>query len=998
MTLIAVAPNKFAKGFDGSGRSVPLAYTVVELKAALEHAFQSDAHLVTYVVQGGRKQPRINKTGLAHFDGKVEVGVFLCDVDNPGHANWDDALLKAAMDQYETLDVLKTAGVYHTAHGRRIVQPIEKPIPALEVEPYLKRWLLELEKAGIAVDWTCVDWTRHFRLPNVKRGGQSFRSPFLRLERMRPIALEPLPPTPATPEPAPTSAATAAPLSLPEVNWSADVPDRWREGVKTIAAAVRSVATEWHTLFMALAGALLSRNVPAEQVPALCRAISIATGADTRTDDREAAARTTVQRRLAGQPATGLTRLAKDWPEVAAAVEAATATGNEARLRAELAAPPLAEACSLEETTRALEDAIRRAPDGLTLIKAECGLGKTAAALRVAAERAAKPYASKDAKGEHAPPQSKTSISLDKHALAIQVAQDLAQSGTAVKRFFGPLSLRHPDKTPVCRYHASAEPLVAGGQRMQWEFCRGRDQDPCEHYDTCPAKDGVEGPKDARVAVGPHALMAQLSAAAGTTGILVIDEPPELLETVEITVAEIDTAARSLESFADRFAAAMRPALAAIRTFVAEVAELGKVATIPDAIRACAHAIDPVELDQACVAANVSGRDPVACVAEAHDPVRKGHPPPLFFAAVRACRESPKDAAALGTASKVMGAIYRAVIADAPVVARVEEGDRGGRALHVTFANEQLVDSLRREGPVVAMDANADLLLPVIAKVVGYTPPIHTFCARDGAPIEREVLRTGSANRKSWFKGGVLTIEGSLKRLVQSALDWAREDPSARKLGLITMLTVELALRAALGEDVERQWRKTGQPSKLLEDAKRLLGPIVRSWPGEIVLAHYGAVRGLNHMADMDCLITLGDPWPNLGEVQNQVAYLGLASERWEERAEAMCRAELEQAHGRLRTVHRTRPGRALHVGNVAPGGWGWSSGNVGVKSLRGGRPKNESAAQAGEIAEMVRAIGGLQKAVELLGCSRAALVRYQSGLRAAPAGVIESLRRLSGW
>ena len=126
-------------------------------------------------------------------------------------------------------------------------------------------------------------------------------------------------------------------------------------------------------------------------------------------------------------------------------------------------------------------------------------------------------------------------------------------------------------------------------------------------------------------------------------------------------------------------------------------------------------------------------------------------------------------------------------------------------------------------------------------------------------------------------------------------------------------------------------------------EARETLGPILRCWPGEIVFGHYGAVRGLNTMADVDALITLGDPWPHLGDARNDAAFLGLA-QAWQQRLEAMCRAELEQAHGRIRPVHRARPGRALHVGTMLPSGYGWTSGSVEMRSMpRGPRPASRT-------------------------------------------------------
>src|SRR5438132_10242862 len=109
-TRVAVAPNKYAKGFDGSGREVPEAYVVVDLVDALHTIWKTDAHLVSYVVAGATRQSRINKAGLPYFDRQVEVSAFFCDVDNPDHRTWDDQLLAEALGDYERMEVLQSAG------------------------------------------------------------------------------------------------------------------------------------------------------------------------------------------------------------------------------------------------------------------------------------------------------------------------------------------------------------------------------------------------------------------------------------------------------------------------------------------------------------------------------------------------------------------------------------------------------------------------------------------------------------------------------------------------------------------------------------------------------------------------------------------------------------------------------------------------------------------------------------------------------------------------
>ena len=91
-------------------------------------------------------------------------------------------------------------------------------------------------------------------------------------------------------------------------------------------------------------------------MPAICRAISIATGNDSRTDDREQAARSTVESYRKGEPTTGYVRLCESWSGVAAVIDEACATGMKARMRALLSEPGREVSQTLEETTAQLKD------------------------------------------------------------------------------------------------------------------------------------------------------------------------------------------------------------------------------------------------------------------------------------------------------------------------------------------------------------------------------------------------------------------------------------------------------------------------------------------------------------------------------------------------------------------------------------------------------------------------------------------------------------------
>jgi hypothetical protein len=329
---VAVAPSRHLRGFRGDNlESVRAGYWVRELRDALTYDYRSDAHLVTYVVEGARRQPRLNKCGLGSFPFVVRVESFFCDMDNPGHGGWEPAHRRRVQEHLEGIPMLSTAGLYFTRRGLRLVQPLAVALPVVQAELALARWLAALEVAGVSVDWNCRDWTRHFRLPNVVRDGRFERASVLSLERMRPIEVAVPEEEPAPTPPAPRASGLrlaeprapryGAPREALEFDWTTKLDPSWMGAIDRIACAVRQVETEWHALFLAIAGALLARGAEPEDLPLLCRAISVATGADDRPDDRELIGRSTAERAVMGLPVAGLSTLRRRWPVVAAAFE-----------------------------------------------------------------------------------------------------------------------------------------------------------------------------------------------------------------------------------------------------------------------------------------------------------------------------------------------------------------------------------------------------------------------------------------------------------------------------------------------------------------------------------------------------------------------------------------------------------------------------------------------------------------------------------------------------
>lgn len=177
---------------------------------------------------------------------------------------------------------------------------------------------------------------------------------------------------------------------------------------------------------------------------------------------------------------------------------------------------------------------------------------------------------------------------------------------------------------------------------MQWVLCRGRDLEPCEHFATCTAKDGCEGPERPRVHVGVHNLISTLDASAGASGLLVLDEPPSLLETLTFTADDFATAFGALDCFDGAYGAALRPALEAVGAWLATGTVSGRATDVATVVATLAHVVAPDVLDQARRSSSQKEGDAIACARGA--PLSdKGPPaPPLRWEQVGLVR---RDAA-----------------------------------------------------------------------------------------------------------------------------------------------------------------------------------------------------------------------------------------------------------------------------------------------------------------------------------------------------------------
>jgi hypothetical protein len=950
---------------------------VMPLHEALETEFKTDAMMTMYAPLDGSPIHRVNNKGVGSYPKQLFVSVFFADYDNTPHDSWTDLKLdpRASMAEWKKIPMLSTAGFHTTLRGARIIQPLATPLPLAEANGYFQLWLAQLKATGLTLDKSCDRSGRVWRAARVIRRnpktGELVRyEPIFDLSDMRPVVPEP--PAPKT-APSATSKRTRSaqaprPVRLDPIS---DPGEPWARRAVVIGHAVKQVSSEWHSLFLTLAGALLDKGAPPSRLVAICEAISRETGVDTRVEDRRASAETTLERHYAELSTVGFTKLAAEHHAVAIAIDASLAINTEDdlhRWRLSIAAPELP---SADEVAAQIAHILENLDSRLTLIAAPPGVAKTRAAIELAIKRASTPYKSLDAKGTRAPPHSKTTIFVDKHEIGRELQAYAQAQGATVRRLFGPLSLRNEDGTPVCHYHDVAQHLVAGGQSIQHVLCEGKSLGRCEHYDTCPAREGAEGPSDARILIAPHQLMKKV----GPSDLSLIDENAAALITETFTLEDFELTRAGLSDFVWRFAAGMRPALDVFEGWLRDEKDPAALRSVQDVVASHGGHVSAEDLRYARLQTGLDSNDIIGFAkAVAVDPEgRSCEVPPLDHkVAALGLRRNLQASRRIGQASRLLKTLLHVLTTESKVVVKVSEAEP--RCASFTFENQPLKRVLRESNAVAVLDANAASYLPMYETLVGYAPVLHALDARDAAKVERTHLRMMSAKRTDWFEDEQLLVNDPLVRAVSDAMHWAGEDPSTRSLAVITMKAVEVALRAARApkdRGVEKEWAALKQTPEALALARERLGHIMQAWQGDILFAHYGAVRGRNDLQHVDALITLGDPRPNIGDIAIEAAFAhydklprALANER--------CAGELEQAQGRLRTVRRTQPSRALHVGAVRPAGTAWQHGVLEREARRGPLPAGprDGPMEVGELIELVLRLGGVRQTAEKASCS----------------------------
>lgn len=1050
------------------------------IEQALRYVWPQEQMCVGYLVadangQWLERQPRVNKDGLPWLRAQgytVWQTVVLIDIDNPNHGEWTQELLEKFWELLARVPLLRRAGIYMTLHGWRIVLPLDRPVPIEQAEAVLRGILHELEMHGVGVDWQCSDWGHIMRMPKTvkisKTGVRSrvdFEPDLDSMELLDPspyfdgAAKPKRPKKPKAPKPprplklAPDGTVLhdqgpvdededdededdgpVKPRRTDEIRTWSDLPDYLGAPIAELGKAIQTPGVvkngTYHSMYLALAGALLGHSIPHEYVPEIVYRIALAANSRDPVNKR-AGAMDTIRKHAAGHRTTGIPVLVAGWPQIARALDRALARGARAILYAKQAArvvPPI------DEGRRNMDMAFIGAgqSQGITPIKAQCGFGKTTSAQNAAVQR------SKTAAiGSHVP-GTKTSISFDKNILAIQSKGNIIRADGLVKRYRSPLSVVDAQGKPVCVYHEAGEALAEGGQSMHWEFCEGRKIKPCEHRPPegkCKAYGQIDqdDEEESRIAVGTHALLNKLDVHAGGTGLVVVDEPPPPLESVKFPMSDFELVIKHADAFAYQFNVGMMTNVLSLYEWAKreEVRTDGEIHAIPleMAMVLGVDHVDRFHIQTAIARLGITDFDGDAdamfqCVLRAMPEKHRSKSPPIKQLVSLQARNSPQLAKGIGRASALLKMLYRFTTEQRPhsefrCVVRVDNpdvrGDPLAKTVVITGPNMELAKILRRKGPVVLADACIDVHVPIIEAMMskpGETPlklNVLTFeaadraFADDGTPIliTRVNWRLPHSSRGGWLVSGKpLWISGkndekpvyktALVNAIRRVVAWVASDPDARVCCLITYKIVRLAIELVLDQEnqvAQKSWAEAGMTAEDLAEAQEAIGTPLRSWRGQWILGHYGGVRGMNTAMHADTFVTLGDWRINLDAVRNDMAYLGKTGRHEiDARMKLIAESEHEQAHGRARDPERQTGCRHLHVGDILPSGGAWNGPEVDIVEMTEG-PIAGVASMSGEEMREIRERLGLSQVefARKLGLSESTVIRHEKGRSRIP-------------
>lgn len=780
------------------------------------------------------------------------------------------------------------------------------------------------------------------------------------------------------------------------------MPGLWVPRVDRIAFAIRRESGDWHRIFLAVAGALIDKGVAHELIPILCRAISLQADSTRNHLDRFRGGQSVVEWEISGSRTIGMDDLRKRWPHISDAIEDALEDQpTRIRKRRSVDAGDFDSASAQAEVSRI----ITGAGDGVTVVLVSGGINAEMASVEAAAVRAAKLHASPDAVGTRAPIQSKTGIAVPTHQEATDVASLVRSRGVDARRFFSPPSLKKLKKNDAdpdeyeCRFKEAADAIMRGGQSVKAEFCDGRRSMPCPFRNVCLAADGATGPVHSRVGTSSHASMNVLSDATGTTGVLVVHNPPDILSTTAISYEEMVDAQKDLDLFSDRYVAAIKPALSVLTAWVREIGQFYTSYAIEDIFVEAADAIDPEELGAALVAAKIESFedaivDTLCCVRAAPLNSTSGHAPPVKKVQMLQARQNKGLALRIGNASRVLYLVWKMCSrVDAPFSMMLTPKGRT-RVLSATGPRDPYITALTRQGSTVVVGSSVDLA--AIERVAGHAPKIHRVRVAPNAEVERMMIRWQSGTRRNLLDRNGQLRSKHIHAPIQKVAEWLEARSWIRSCAVMTFdfLSIICSYARAPRDSteaaaLESTWRAHGHPAKTLKKSAAEILPALARIPEWVVWTRFGANEDLQRF---EALATLGNPFPSQSKGRAESAYLQLDQDGMRQRQREQCAVILAQAHDAIAYGPHPRVS-SLHLGEIAPSGPGWIEPAPATET---GRPRRTDAVPPADFQSAIRESGmSMSDIAKRLGVSKGTLSKYASGSISAPIGLFRALKDL---
>lgn len=1006
-------------------------YEVVPLEEGLEQQYKTDAHAVGYVLfwQGEpvKRQPRINKSSIPWIY-SLGFEIYMCtlfgDWDNPGHASWnfDHQWIQNSEHVWDANPWLQQLGKYYTHSGQRFLQPLDPFLSVLGADPVIDQWIGEGISQGIPLDRKCNTWPHHFRLPHVNRSGKwasaipQYRkmcsrdlSSWARVPRFPPQIIDEFGPAgracverdalqfgwESSDSMAPKPRHSKQILHA----WVREVPSTWEQACRQIGIICKEVPLgERHAFYLRLAGFLIHRGMPIEQIPVSIGLITDVAGHNRAHHVKNA--KNTARKYAAGFPVSGLGQIAKSLPLVAKKLGEICPSKNKRIIQNQMNSAPRPPVVTIPEAQDQMYKELRFGSLGITFLSGECGVGKTYVATRVAADQH---YETKRTPSGRVPAEGRMVITCDKNKLAIQIINDLNELNVPARRFFGPASLLDDLNKPVCKYVDAAQYFSRSGLSVRKLLCLGAGKSPCEYLEGCVAAKGWDGTEDAPIVVTTHAKILEAIGDLGKHAVTVIDEPPSPLNHHVVSEGDLLCTIKNLSAFGNRYAKAMEPLLEMVLKWL-QVAEVGTtVWSIHEITKSAGCFISSVRLERALIATHLEassdpGVDAIRCAIRAIGDESTDTAPPLKSHEAIFARSNKSRAHSIGRSAKTLRHLQEAAAtvepAKPPLFRIVEFKEE--KQIQIVCPNHAYKLALQTQSRVVILDATSDLQVPAVAALTGLTPSVRQFAVDDGAPIERAILPYSTANRAKWLSPRGLPLwENGILSALRQALVWVGR---ADSIAIVSFQPIVIALGATLYPAKERWgaiWGSEGLglPPGSLDLSKRVLGPFLLDYGStQFHLGHYFGTRGLNHLQSVEALVSLGDPRPSVDSVRLDAQYLGLSDDDFITR---FARIELTQVHGRLRAPQRKIHAKAIHVGVIVPGGMGWN--HAMTLEPEDKNSQFEAAMSMSECKTLRAKLGlNIDQLAVLLDVSARSLKAYEYGERKIPSGIAAVLRRIA--